>query len=133
MSITTSYFGILDSTKGTKISIARYTLPQFRNKVDEIQLSFAPSKDLLKSYQDNKIDWRGYKTKYIEEQRAHFINSPENFQRLLERAVNEEIILVCYEKFERTKTRCHRILLYDILKNVAEKKKINVNFIDEEN
>tara|TARA_Y100000310_G_scaffold284177_1_gene306797 strand:- start:8077 stop:8487 length:411 start_codon:yes stop_codon:yes gene_type:complete len=131
MPLTTSYFAVANRLKGTKISIARFTRPRISGGIDEIMDSFAPSKELLRSYKDNKTTWPKFKSRYLSEQRGHYRQSPEDFEGLLERAEDENLVLLCYERFEGQETKCHRMILYDILKKVAEKDRFEVDFIDE--
>ena len=129
--ITTSYFAISRYFEGTKISIARHNNPKFVGKLDEIQTLFAPSAELLKDYKHGRIDWREYTKRYTREQRQHFREKPEDFRGLLDRASVEDIALLCYEKYVGRDTKCHRFLLYEMLKKVAEKEDYDVNFLDE--
>ena len=132
MSITTSYFAISKNLKGTRISVARFNNPRMvQGSIDGIQTSFAPSKNLILSYKDEKIQWGEYKRRYIAEQRKHYRENLGDFEKLLDRATREDITLLCYERFEGPKTKCHRLLLYDILQKIAKAKKYKVNFIDE--
>ncbi|MBI3623547.1 DUF488 family protein [Candidatus Pacearchaeota archaeon] len=131
MSITTSYFAVAGKVKGKKISIARYHHPRIRGSIDEVIESFAPSPDLLLDYKAGAMDWAEYKKRYVDEQRQHFRENPQDFNRLISRAKREKLVLLCYERFEGQDTRCHRMLLYDILKKAAEKKGKDILFIDE--
>lgn len=131
MSITTSYFAKMKNLEGKKISIARYNFPGIKESLDEIITSFAPSEKLLKDYKEDREDWEGYTERYLLEQRNHYKKSPEDFEKLLKEAENEDLVLLCYEKFEGPKTKCHRMILYDILKKVAKEKNYNIEFIEE--
>lgn len=132
MGITTSYFAVGKHIKGTKISIARFLMPRVRRGLDEILESFAPSAELLRDYKGGEIDWSEYKRRYLAEQREHYREEPQDFQNLLSRAINEDIVLLCYERFEGSETKCHRILLYNMLQKVACQRGIVVKFRDEE-
>ena len=129
-SIRTSYFAVSKNLNGTKISVARYNPPKITGKV-EIQNSFAPSGELLKNYRKGKIAWEEYKKIYSNEQREHYEESPTDFENLLERAVGEDLVLLCYERYEGSKTKCHRLLLIDILKEISKEGKYKVGFVDE--
>ena len=131
MSLTTSYFAAARNLEGSKISIARYNPPKIVGSLDEIQAVFAPSQELLRIYKADQIDWKEYTKIYTQEQRDHFRESPEDFAMLLQRASLEDITLLCYEKFEGKNTECHRMLLFDMLKKVARKEQIEVEFIKE--
>lgn len=128
MSLTTSYFGKKEQLEGTKISIARYTIKS--NEFEKMPY-FAPSENLLKRYKNNEMSWKKYLELYMKEQKEHFKKNPEHFKNLLNRARLENIILLCYEKFEGRNTKCHRLLLIDILKKVSQNKNIEVKFIEE--
>jgi len=132
MPITSSYFAVANKLNGTKISTARFHQPWIKKGVDEIMESFAPSEELLKNYKNKKVNWSQYKQKYLSEQRKHYKEKPENFENLLERAEEENIILLCYERFEGKKTKCHRMILYDLLQKVADKDKFEIDFFDED-
>lgn len=131
MSITTSYFAVSNKIQGTKISISRFTLPRVRKGIDSILISFAPSRELLNDYKNKSISWSTYCQRYTSEQREHYKMFPENFAMLLDRAKEEKLILLCYERFEGKATKCHRILLYDILKKISQKERLDIEFIDE--
>ena len=131
MSITTSYFAKSKNIEGKKISIARYNFPRIKENLDEILISFAPSQKLLRDYKQNVINWEKYTRIYLSEQEYHYKKSPEDFEKLLEKAENEDVVLLCYERFEGPKTKCHRMLLYDILKAIAKERRYATKFIDE--
>lgn len=132
MSLTTSYFAILGEVEGRKISIARFNHPRTLAHVDEVLRSFAPSIPLLNRYKDGKMGWPEYVRRYTEEQREHYAGNPQDFDELLRTAEHRRVVLACYERFEGPETRCHRILLYNMLKKVAAKRDFDVKFIDEE-
>ncbi len=131
MTLTTSYFTVSKHVKGKKISIARFHLPIIRRGIDEILSSFAPSTELLREYKDGQIDWTQYKRRYTDEQRQHYREAPEDFENLLRRSQKEDLVLLCYERFEGPHTKCHRMLLINMLKSVAETTGIKVTFCDE--
>lgn len=130
MSLTTSYFAVSRRLKGTKISIARYNPPRIVSGI-EIRTSFAPSSDLLWSYKKSEINWEQYRKRYYTEQKRHYKENPRDFSDLLKRATSNDIILLCYERFEGRRTKCHRHLIYRILQQVAEIEDYQVEFIDE--
>lgn len=127
MSITTSYFAVASHLNGRKIGIVRHNLIRSLENI----ASFSPSADLLNDYKTKKIEWEGYIDRYLQEQRAHFKRNPEDFKDLLMKAKKEDIVLLCYEKFEGKSTRCHRILLYDFLQEAAKELRLDVEFVDE--
>lgn len=131
MPLTTSYFAVSKNLEGRKISIARFNGPRIRAGIDEIISSFAPSPQLLGDYKEQRIEWEEYKKRYTAEQRDHYRNSPGDFERLLQRAEDENLVLLCYERFEGRDTKCHRFLLFDILKKVADRQGYEVEFFDE--
>ena len=132
MSLTTSYFAVLGKIQGwTKISVARFNHPRTLAHVDEIQRTFAPSVPLLNRYKGGKMSWFEYVRRYTEEQREHYMEKREDFDGLLRRAEHRNIVLACYERFEGPETKCHRILLYEMLKKVANRRDFDVKFVDE--
>mgnify|MGYP001615038627 CR=1 FL=1 len=132
MSLTTSYFAILGEVEGRRISISRFNHPRTLAHVDEILRSFAPSIPLLTRYKGGKMGWPEYVRRYTEEQRAHYQETKGDFDELLKTAEHRRIVLACYERFEGPETKCHRILLYNMLKKVAARRDFDVKFIDEE-
>ena len=132
MAITTSYFAVAKHLEGIKISIARFNHPRIRNGIDEVINSFAPSIDLLRNYKDKKIDWPQYRKRYTMEQRSHYKENPEDFEGLLERAEEEDLVLLCYERYEGRRTKCHRLILFDKLKKVADSERYDIDFIEEQ-
>lgn len=131
MPLTTSYFAVAHKLVGTKISIARFNNPRLKGGVDEIMSSFAPSIELLMGYKNGKINWSQYTRRYTEEQREHYRENIGDFENLLNRAEDENIVLLCYERFEGPKTRCHRFLLYEILRKVSRAGEFEVDFVNE--
>ena len=119
MVLTTSYFAVAHHLDGTRISIARMHHPRIRSCIDEFLPAFAPSLTLIKTYKEGNMSWNRYVEIYTQEQRGHYKSNPENFLSLLERAVDENLILMCYEKYEGPETKCHRLLMFDMLKKVA--------------
>lgn len=132
MPITTSYFAVSKHLEGTRVSVARFHRPTLRRSFDENLISFAPSPELLKDYKNERIGWEEYKRRYTTEQREHYRNSPGDFEDLLQRAEEENLVLLCYERFEGKDTKCHRFLLVDILKKVADAQGYEVEFFDEQ-
>jgi uncharacterized protein YeaO (DUF488 family) len=133
MTLTTSYFAVAKHLSGTKISIARFNHPRIASGVDEVQVSFAPSRELLQAYKQEEIDWNQYKGRYRREQQGHYKEQIDDFTDLLERATVDDIVLLCYERFEGRTTKCHRLLLYRMLQKVAEHEGYGVEFVDETN
>jgi uncharacterized protein YeaO (DUF488 family) len=133
MPITTSYFAVCKKSKGTNISIARFVHPRIASNIDERMPAFAPSPELLKDYKDGKATWTQYVLRYSAEQAQHYKEKPEDFHILLQRAEKETLVLICYEKYEGLdKTLCHRLLLVDMLKEIAQNKGYEVEFIAED-
>ena len=85
-----------------------------------------------KQYKKGKTTWKEYCDCYTKEQREHYKKSPEDFHNLLKKAKVEDIVLLCYEKYEGSKTQCHRVLLYDLLKKVDKKFGYGVAFLPEQ-
>jgi len=132
MSITTSYFAVAKKLNGAKISIARFNRFARKVGIDEILESFAPSSELLMDYKDSRINWPEYVERYTSEQKRHYREKPEDFEDLLHRGEKEDLALLCYEKFEGKKTRCHRMILFDMLKYLAGELGYKPEFIEEE-
>ena len=132
MSITTSYFAVAKKLNGAKISIARFNRFARKVGIDEILESFAPSSELLIDYKESRISWEQYVERYTSEQKKHYKEKPSDFENLLQRGEKEYLALLCYEKFEGKKTRCHRMILFDMLKYLAGELGYKPEFIEEE-
>lgn len=88
-----------------------------------VERRFSPSKDLLwkskyKYAKENKLSYEEYKKVFLEEQKQNYMKDPDLYINLLRRGLKEDITLLCYCK----KESCHRYILYDVLKKIAEKK-----------
>ncbi|MDO8741366.1 MAG: hypothetical protein Q7J54_07405 [Candidatus Woesearchaeota archaeon] len=129
--LTTSYFMKKEKDPdATIIAICRKSLP-FIPRIYERMPFFGPSVELLRQYKAEEMGWEQYREIYKNEQRAHFKERPDDFRNLLKRARLEKIILCCYEKTNQEKNNCHRYLLFEILKQIAQKERYNTEFVEE--
>lgn len=129
-SITTSYFGKKTQPKGDLIGIVR-NLMRHLTSIENHSI-FSPSQELLKLYKNNEIEWGTFARKYRNEQKKCIEEDPGIYLALLERSTEEGLILCCYERYENKKnTKCHRILLADILQQLAKDWEIDINFLNE--
>lgn len=123
----TSYFAAVRNYEGRKISIARFNIPKITGNAERF-VSFAPSVKLLRAYQHSAISWEGYIQEYLTEQRNHFKETPDDFKKILDMAKLDDVVLLCYEKYQGPLTRCHRFLLYTYLQKVAKKWNYQIEF-----
>lgn len=45
--------------------------------------------------------------------------------------MTEDLVLLCYEKFQGSETKCHRFLLYNFLEKMAKERGYEINFVPE--
>jgi len=99
MALKETYIANWNNVKGIKIRVARPSI-------------LGPSKELLKDYKENRIDWKEYEKRFREE----ILNNPkaiEKLKEIKELSKKNDVYLVCYEK----NPPCHRFILLDILKS----------------
>ena len=71
-----------------------------------------PSRELLGDFNQDRIDWETFRTRYLEE----MAGKRELLEKWAGRARHEDITLLCGCKDEN---RCHRSLLKELLEQVA--------------
>lgn len=83
----------------------------------------SPSPELMSDYRNNKITWDEFTERFKKE-----MNTPTIEALLLDiakQAINEEVYLLCYDKTQN----CHRIILLDLIKELAAKNNIPVKIV----
>ena len=114
---TGSIYGPKNSNDGHRILITRY-YPRGVKKTHFTRWmrELAPSKELLRSYKDDKISWEQFKDIFSNQMNS----SPESIKTidsLATLAVKENITLLCYE---RDSNPCHRYLVQDMVRDRME-------------
>lgn len=111
----TSNFAKIKNAKGIIISVARFN-PKWLPKDKYIWFkNLAPSKDLLKNYKDNKIDWEEYIPIYYEGLNNLFSKYEiHKIKKYLNSG--QDVTILCYE---RSEDNCHRHLLANLFKDLG--------------
>lgn len=77
----------------------------------------APTKDLLKNYQDKVIDWKGY---------TNVFNNLMESRKIAERYRIEDFDKCCFLCTEETPEKCHRRLVAEYFKKQNPDKDVNI-------
>ena len=80
---------------------------------------FAPTWDMVNASKSGLISWDEYTQQYRNLMRKRYVQQRKSFNAVIHL---QEIVLLCY----CNKSECHRYLLADILKQVAEHQGIRV-------
>ena len=101
---TKSIYDPKERKDGKRILITRH-YPRFNKKLeyDEWNRNLAPSKELLKSYQDKKITWSQFHLAFLKELSSD--EAKRELDKLSELARKRSVTLLCYE---REGEKCHR-------------------------
>lgn len=81
-----------------------------RDRVDEYVPALAPSRELLRAFRDDAIDWDEFACSYADEMRAEEARAA--LARLREAAATSDVTVMCVCRDE---ARCHRSLLRQLL------------------
>ena len=79
---------------------------------------FAPTWKLVKASKSKKISWDQYVEGYLTLMRERYQADKERFHEVCK---SGEIVLLCYCSISKKGRECHRFLLADALRSVAEK------------
>lgn len=90
----------------TKSSDLQYLLRKIGNIEYVYMPQFAPTKDLLKRYQNKQVDWKAYEAEYNK------ILDDRNITKDLDYSIFDKAVLLCGES---TAEHCHRRLLAEYL------------------
>ena len=90
----------------TKSSDLQYLLRKIGNIEYVYMPQFAPTKDLLKKYQNKQVDWKVYEAEYKK------ILDDRNVIKDLDYSIFDNAVLLCSES---TAEHCHRRLLAEYL------------------
>jgi uncharacterized protein YeaO (DUF488 family) len=103
---------------GTRILICRYR-PRGVKKSDETWDEWAPdlgpSRELLGKFHDQKVNWREYSTRYLQEMKEP---KPQLFIRAIAQRIKsgEKITLLCSSACT-DENHCHRTLLKSLIES----------------
>ena len=101
-----------DPADGLRVLATRYWprgVP--RAAADEYARALSPSEELLRSFKEGRLDWWGFRKRYLEE-----MQSPEaqaDVRRLAQLAATRPLTVMCVCKDE---ARCHRSLLRGLIR-----------------
>ena len=104
-------YDLPEPTDGSRVLATRYWprgVP--KGAADEYARALSPSEELLRSFKDGRIDWWGFRKRYLEE-----MQSPEaraEIRRLARLAATRPLTVMCVCK---DATRCHRTLLAELI------------------
>ena len=87
---------------------------------------FAPEKELVWLYKNQKIDWLEYRERYLKLLRSRYADNSEAFTMVLEGV--DDLVLMCYCKAGKN---CHRLLLADALVKIALNHGIEAKYVGE--
>jgi uncharacterized protein YeaO (DUF488 family) len=108
----------------------KFDKPAHRGKAIEVTRTrrnfFAPSQELLDDYKSGRDDWDAFEKRYLAEIRARYRDEPQPFHDLVERAAREDVTLTCWEKGNEDTIHCHRRLLRDVLREIAQERGLNI-------
>ena len=100
-----------EESDGVRVCVMRFVRDYY--SYDELIQDLAPSISLLQDYKNKKIDWSGYKKRYLEEMK----DKKELIENLRKRSDNGKIItLLCWEKDDKF---CHRRPLKELIEKSA--------------
>ncbi len=87
---------------------------------------FAPSRQLLDDYKRGPMSWEDFETRYVQEIHASYRQDPDPLHALVERASRDDITLTCWEGGDEDTIRCHRRLLRDMLRTLAQERGLTI-------
>lgn len=93
---------------------------------------FAPTWDLVRNSKSGKISWEQYTEGYTRLMRNRYLDNREAFEQVL--ASEQTVVLCCYcNDAEKTYKlhRCHRYLLVEIFRKLAESRGIEFEYVGE--
>jgi len=115
---TKSVYDQINDDDGERILVTRYWprgLSRNRLKLVEWIHCLAPSRELLKDWNNGKITWQEYELRYAEEMQSQ----QGCIARLREISTNKTITLLCFEKEDNS--HCHRHILRRLIEGQAER------------
>ena len=113
---TKSVYDPAEASDGDRILVTRYWprgILKARLRLTEWIKDLATSKELLRDWKGDRIDWNEYETRYYEEMQPN----SRLIKLLRERAKKGTITLLCFEREDDP--HCHRHLLKRLIENVG--------------
>lgn len=113
---TKSVYDPVEASDGDRILVTRYWprgISKARLRLTEWIKDLASSKELLRDWKGDRIDWNEYETRYYEEMQPN----SRLIKLLRERAKKGTITLLCFEREDDP--HCHRHLLKRLIENVG--------------
>jgi len=110
---TKSIYAPKERGDGFRVLITRY-YPRGVKKThfDEWIRELAPSRDLLKFYKEEKINWKHFEQEFLIQMKSS-IESLEMIQTFANTATKQHVTLLCYEK---EGDPCHRYLVETLIR-----------------
>ncbi len=96
------------------------TPAKFVSVTMKINPALGPSQEILDDYKESG-DWAEYVPRFIEK----IAGTPEAWEQideLIDLALTQDVVLMCYESERNYGDRCHRFLLLDMIEDRAEKR-----------
>ena len=104
---TKSIYDPKEKRDGKRILITRH-YPRFHKKLeyDEWNRNLAPSKELLKRYKREEINWNEFRLAFLQELSSE--DARRELDKLAKLAQSRSVTLLCYEKEGE---KCHRYIV----------------------
>jgi len=115
---TKSIYDQSENADGKRILVSRNWprgISRKRLNIVEWTRKVAPSKNLLRDWKQNEMNWEEYCRRYMDE----MFSQKEKITELASMAVSETITLICFEPEHHP--HCHRHLLKRLLEKEMEK------------
>ncbi len=114
---TKSIYDEKEPSDGTRILIMRkWPRGIKKDKIDEWDKPYAPSEKLLADWNNERISFKEFKSRYLKEMKM----CTEKIKELSKKAKNETITLLCHE---RNDEHCHRKMLKELIEKYQSAKK----------
>jgi hypothetical protein len=91
--------------------------------------TFAPTWDLVRDSKSGKISWEQYTDGYTRLMRMRYLDNQAAFEQVLNSQQNVVFTCYCNDCYENH--HCHRYLLVDIFRKLAESRGIEFEYIGE--
>lgn len=115
---TKSIYDEKDTSDGTRILIMRkWPRGIKKDKIDEWDKSYAPSEELLADWNNDRIPFKGFKSRYLKEMKLCM----DKIKELSKRAKSETLTLLCHERDDKY---CHRKMLKEFIEKYQSTQKM---------
>lgn len=119
---TKSIYDEKDPSDGTRILIMRkWPRGIKKDKIDEWEKEYAPSEKLLADWNNDRITFKVFKSRYLKEMKTCM----DKIKELSKRAKTETLTLLCHERDDE---HCHRKMLKELIEkyqNCSEQSESN--------